>query len=219
MAPVPEFIRDDLLRMEKEMLGIYLTDHPLNDVREKIVQIINMDTGILSDPNKIAAIKNGTYVTMAGLITNVRKMITKKGAQMAFLSVEDLYGQIEVVVFARTFEAYRQNLEEDRIVVIRGKLDLAEEGSPKLLAESVLSLDQALVKTAMVKVVIPSGFTDQEGLNRFKSIARQHLGDMPVAILVTDTGHKFKPDYDLWVDPCDEFYEKLHEAFGEDCLR
>ena len=219
MAPVPEFIRDDLLRMEKEMLGIYLTDHPLNDVREKIVQIINMDTGILSDPNKVAAIKNGTYVTMAGLITNVRKMITKKGAQMAFLSVEDLYGQIEVVVFARTFEAYRQNLEEDRIVVIRGKLDLAEEGSPKLLAESVLSLDQALVKTAMVKVVIPSGFTDQEGLNRFKSIARQHLGDMPVAILVTDTGHKFKPDYDLWVDPCDEFYEKLHEAFGENCLR
>ena len=138
---------------------------------------------------------------------------------MAFLSVEDLYGQLEVVVFPRVFEAYRQNLEEDRIVVIRGKLDLAEEGSPKLLADSVLSLDQAQQKTAMVKLVIPSGYTDETGLSRFRSIAKQHLGDMPVAILVTDTGHKFKPEYDLWVDPCDEFYEKLHEAFGENCLR
>ena len=214
-----EFLREDLMRMEKEMLGIYLTDHPLNDVKEKILQVVNMDTEILSNPDKVSAIKNGTLVTMAGLITSIKKLITKKGSQMAFLTVEDLYGQIETVVFPKVFEAYRQNLEEDRIVVVRGKLDLAEEGNPKLLAESVLLLDQALVKTAMVKIVIPSGYTDAEGLGKFRQIARQHLGDMPVAILVKDTGHKFKPDYDLWVDPCDEFYEKLHEAFGEDCLR
>ena len=219
MTPMSEFLREDLMRMEKEMLGIYLTDHPLNDVRETILQVINMDTEILTNPDKVVNVKNGSIVTMAGLITSIKKLITKKGSQMAFLSVEDLYGQLEVVVFPKVFEAYRQNLEEDRIVVIRGKLDLAEEGAPKLLAESVLKLEQAVTKTAMVKIVIPAGYTDQEGLNRFRSIARQHLGDMPVAILVTDTGHKFKPDYDLWVDPCDEFYEKLHEAFGENCLR
>ncbi len=219
MTPMSEFLREDLMRMEKEMLGIYLTDHPLNDVRETILQVINMDTEILTNPDKVVNVKNGSIVTMAGLITGIKKLITKKGSQMAFLSVEDLYGQLEVVVFPKVFEAYRQNLEEDRIVVIRGKLDLAEEGAPKLLAESVLKLEQAVTKTAMVKIVIPAGYTDQDGLNRFRSIARQHLGDMPVAILVTDTGHKFKPDYDLWVDPCDEFYEKLHEAFGENCLR
>ena len=219
MAPMTEFLREDLMRMEKEMLGIYLTDHPLNDVKEKIRGLITMDTEILSDPNKAGSIKNGTMVTMAGLITGIKKLINKKGSQMAFLDVEDLYGQLEVVVFPRTFEACRQYLNEDSIVVLRGKLDLKEEGSPKLLADSVLPLEQATIKSAMVKVVIPAGYTDETGLAKFKSIAKQHLGDMPVAIMVTDTGHKFKPDYDLWVDPCDEFYEKLHEAFGEDCLR
>ena len=219
LAPMTEFLREDLMRMEKEMLGIYLTDHPLHDVKDRIQSVITMDTEILGNPDKNGDIKDGDSVTMAGLITGIKKLITKKGSQMAFLSVEDLYGQMEVVVFPKVFELYRQNMEEDNIVVIRGKLDLKEEGSPKLLADSVLTLDQAQTRTVMVKVVIPKVYSEEEGLKRFKNIARQHLGDMPVAILVESTGHKFKPDYDLWVDPCDEFYEKLHEAFGQNCLR
>ncbi|MBR5730519.1 MAG: DNA polymerase III subunit alpha, partial [Firmicutes bacterium] len=219
MPPMTEFRREDLMSMEKEMLGIYLTDHPLNDVKEQILSIIDMDTATLADPEKNGEIEDGRNVTMAGLITGVKKLVTKKGTQMAFLTVEDLYGQIEVVVFPKYFEECRQNIEEDAVVVMRGRLDLKDEARPKLLASSVQRLDQVFIKTAMVKIVIPESYTEPEGLARFKSIAKQHLGDMPVAILVQSTGKKYKLDYDLWVDPCREFYDKVHEAFGPDCLR
>ena len=219
MPPMTEFRREDLMSMEKEMLGIYLTDHPLNDVKEQILGIIDMDTATLTDPEKNGEIEDGRNVTMAGLITGVKKLVTKKGTQMAFLTVEDLYGQIEVVVFPKYFEECRQNIEEDAVVVMRGRLDLKDEARPKLLAGSVQRLDQAFVKTAMIKIVIPESYSESDGLARFKSIAKQHLGEMPVAILVQSTGNKYKLDYDLWVDPCREFYDKVHEAFGPDCLR
>ena len=156
---------------------------------------------------------------MGGLITSIKKMITKKGQQMAFLTVEDYFGQIEVVVFPKTFEAYRQNLEEDNVVVLKGKLDLKEEGAPKLLADSIVLLKDYAFRPKMVKIVIPERYTEGEGLTAFRNIARQHLGDMPVALLVASTGRKYKLDYDLWIDPCAEFYRKIHEAFGDDCLR
>ena len=219
MPPASEFDRADLQRMEKEMLGIYLTDHPLNDVEDRLREVVTMDTEILANPEKSDNIKSGTSVVMGGLITGIKRMITKKNTQMAFLTVEDFYGTIEVVVFPKAFEAYRQNLEEDNVVIMKGKLDLKEEGAPKLLADSVVLLDDYGYRPKMVKIVIPQSYEEAEGLNKFRTIAKQHLGDMPVAILVASTGHKYKLDYDLWVDPCEEFYRKIREAFGEDCLR
>ena len=211
-----EFLKEDLLRMEKEMIGIYLSDHPLHDVEKDLKRRISVDTATLIDPERNDNIKTGDKATMGGLITGVKKMITKKGDQMAFLTVEDLTGQIEVVVFPRTFEACRQNLEVDRIVIMRGKLDLKEEGNPKLIAESVIPLDQDV---PMIKVVIPSGYTDNEGLEKFREIAKQHLGETPVAIMVTDSGRKYKLKYDLWVDCTPEFYNKMYSAFGQNCFR
>ncbi len=156
---------------------------------------------------------------MAGLITGVKKTITKKGGQMAYLTLEDLYGQIEVIVFPKCFDNYRQNMEEDFVVVVKGKLDLKEEGRPKLIADSVVLLSDYGVRVKMLKIVIPEPYSDAEGLAAFKKIARSHLGDMPVALMVKSTGHKFKLDYDLWVDPDDAFYAELFKAFGDDCLR
>ncbi len=219
MPPASEFRREDLLRMEKEMIGIYLTDHPLNDVKDLVKSVVSMDTEILANPDKCDNIKNGTAVTMAGLITGVKKTITKKGGQMAYLTLEDLYGQIEVIVFPKCFDNYRQNMEEDFVVVVKGKLDLKEEGRPKLIADSVVLLSDYGVRVKMLKIVIPEPYSDAEGLAAFKKIARSHLGDMPVALMVKSTGHKFKLDYDLWVDPDDAFYAELFKAFGDDCLR
>jgi len=216
MPYMSEFLKEDLLRMEKEMIGIYLSDHPLHDVEEKLKKIISVDTATLLDPERNDNIKNGDKVTMGGLITGVKKMITKKGDQMAFLTLEDLTGQIEVVVFPRTFEECRQHLEPDKIVVIRGRLDLKEEGNPKLMAESVSLLED---NTCMLKVVIPGGYTDAEGLEKFREIAKQHLGETPVAILVTDTGHKYRLEYNLWVDGSSGFYDKMYKTFGKECFR
>lgn len=227
-----EFSKKDLMQMEKELLGIYLTAHPLDDYEQEIKSIIDMDTERLFD--KENPVSNGKSVTMAGLITAKKQLTTKKGQPMGFITLEDLYGQVEVVVFPKTYEIDRANIEEDNVVVIKGKIDSKDEDNPKLLADRVVpiaeytdSLPKARdvvppsekPKLAMIKIVIPKPYSDEEGLAKFKAIAKQHLGDMPVAIMIEQSGNKYKPGYDLWIDPCDEFYNKVFAEFGENCLR
>ncbi|MDO5331201.1 MAG: DNA polymerase III subunit alpha, partial [Bacillota bacterium] len=224
LYPAKEFNKKDLMQMEKEMLGVYLTAHPLDDVSEDIERVITIDTQQMYDQEGNLIVHDGQTVTMAGLITAKKQLITKKGQPMAFVDLEDKYGSIETIVFPKTYEKCRDDVEIDNVVVVKGKLDVKED-VPKLLAESVTMLTTfienggARPKVPMIKVVVPPKYDDTEGLNIFKNIARQHLGDMPVAIKIEKTGNKYKLDYDLWVDPCDEFFNKLYAEFGQDCLK
>lgn len=219
-----EFSKKDLMQMEKEMLGVYLTAHPLDDVAEDIERIITIDTEQMYDQNGICIAHDGQAVTMAGLITAKKQLITKKGQPMAFIDLEDQYGTIETIIFPKTYDKCRDEVEVDNIVVVKGKLDVKED-IPKLLAESLVSLPKFIdsggtrPKVPMIKIVVPDSFEEADGLNIFKKIARRHLGDMPVAIMIAKTGNKYKLDYDLWVDPSDEFFSELYAEFGKDCLR
>jgi len=234
--PAHEFDKKDLLAMEKEMLGIYLTDHPLNEHAARIQEIIDMDTDRLYNLEENPEIKDGQVVTMAGLITAVKKMTTKKGQMMAFVTLEDLYGTLEIVVFPKTFETDRQNIDVDNVVVLRGKLDLKEDDNPKVLADRIVFIEdyngsmksarraasvqaERAAEQMMVKIVIPETYSEFDGLSRFKEIAKANRGDTPVALLVSATGHKYKLDYDLWVDPSETFYSQIRTAFGDNCLR
>ena len=230
LPDVEEFPRQEALAMEKDMLGIYLTDHPLNDVRERIKAVTTMDTEKLLDPECTA--RDGQTVTMAGLITARKTMVTKKGDMMAFLTIEDLYNPIEVVAFPKTFELDRECMEVDNVVVFRGRLDLKEEGRPKVLAEKMMLLSDyqggglkngrpkpAPEVAQLVRVVIPDSYTEPAGLAVLKTIAKAHRGDVPVAVLVQASGNKYKLDYDYWVDPTDAFYADARANFGENCIR
>ncbi len=237
-----EFDKKSLMSMEKEMLGIYLTDHPLSEYKIAISNIADMDTAKLAalykeegedadpfDMMDAKDIKDGQNVRMAGLITSRRNLITKKNKQMAFLTLEDFYGQIDVVVFPKTFERDRAFMDVDSVVVITGKLDLKEEGSPKLLADSISPIERfgrrddayenEPKRVSMIKVIIPDSYEENEGLTVFSRIARRHRGEIPVAVMVMKTGNKYKLDYDMWVDPGEEFREEVIEAFGENCFR
>ena len=222
-----DFNRQDLLQMEKDMLGIYLTGHPLNDVKERIMELTDMDTRRLYDPED-DAVRDGMNVTIAGIISAKKNLVTKKGLNMAFLTVEDLYDALEVVVFPKAYERCRDCLEVDNIVLMRGKLDMKEEGAPKLLADEIQLLAdvpedvkkaEGLPKAAILKIVIPASYGEEEGLKKFRDLAKAHLGDMPVAVLVMATGHKYKLGYDLWVNPDAAFLGEVRELFGADCIR
>ncbi len=256
LPPAEDFPKQELLAMEKEMLGVYITGHPLDDVAETIKKITDMDTERLAayaarhseenadleaeageeeEPEEDEAIKDGAYCTMAGLISQKKTMVTKKGSMMAFMTLEDLFGTIEVVVFPRTFELDRQFIENDNVIVVRGKLDLKDD-VPKLLAEKIILLDDysgplksgsrkneapapPRPKDQLIKIVIPQAYGENEGLKAFKSIARNFRGDMPVAIMMMSTGKKYRLGYELWVDPCEGFYESARRVFGSDCIR
>ncbi|MGN1349466.1 MAG: DNA polymerase III subunit alpha, partial [Anaerovoracaceae bacterium] len=116
MPDVKNFEKSVILAMEKEVLGVYVSGHPLDDVAELLKQKCSVDTEMLSslDPEAPSGdLRDGSRVIMGGMIRSKRTMITKKNQIMAFLEIEDLYGVAEVVVFPRTFEKYSHMLQED----------------------------------------------------------------------------------------------------------
>ena len=123
------------LQMEKEAAGVYMSGHPLDDYRETMDRMTMTAARLEEDE-----IPDGTFVDMGGILTEVKGKATKKGDYMAFVTLEDLTGQVECLVFPRVLEKYQTLVKEDEAVVISGKISVREEESPKLLAERIAPL-------------------------------------------------------------------------------
>jgi DNA polymerase-3 subunit alpha len=148
---VEEFSKDELLQMEKDMLGLYISDHPLRQVHAALTARVQLPLQqLLELPDK-------SPVVVGGIITGVKRTVTKGGSAMAFLTVEDLTGSVEVIVFPRTYEQVHFLLKRDTVVVVRGKVDILEQQA-KILAERVMPLEEAdEVEPLMVHAVEPNG--------------------------------------------------------------
>jgi DNA polymerase-3 subunit alpha len=118
-SPMPS---DEKLRAEKELLGLYLSDHPLNRIQADLARLTD------AQAIDITTELRSTEVRVGGLVREVRRVVTRKGQIMAYAEVEDLTGVIEVTLFPRAFEQYRQLFEPDRIVVIQGTVDASRGG-------------------------------------------------------------------------------------------
>jgi DNA polymerase-3 subunit alpha len=123
--------RRDMLAWEKDLIGLYVSDHPLQPVMDDLQMIVTHYSQQLAEDD------NGKSVTMAGVVTNLRPFQTKKGDAMGFVSVEDLQGHLELVIFPKVWKDVSRWLALEQIVVIRGKVDCRESGTPKILVDSL----------------------------------------------------------------------------------
>ena len=127
---IEEFSKNELLAMEKEMLGLYISQHPLKNFKEKIEEIVNTNSlEALNLPDR-------SNVIFAGVINRIRKKSTKNGNLMAFINLEDLEGSVEAIIFPKVFDKSKDIILKDAIVVIEGSLDSAE-GKVKLIAKNI----------------------------------------------------------------------------------
>ena len=136
---VDEFPKAELLKMEKEMTGLYLSGHPMDkysDLCEKL-GFANIGELLESANDDMSIYKDKTFVLTCGIVTRVILKQTRSGASMAFVTIEDLYGSIEVIVFAKALEKYAQFLYDGSIITIAGNLSLEEEKDAKILAYSI----------------------------------------------------------------------------------
>lgn len=145
LPDVSNFSRDILLAMEKEMVGVYITGHPLDDYADRIRELTSVTSEQLaaaaeSEHHDNSEIVDGMSVIMAGMVTGKKNLVTKNNKMMAFVDLEDLYGAVEVVVFPNVYEKFSHALVEDNVVVIRGKLNFKEEEVPKLLADTIVNI-------------------------------------------------------------------------------
>ncbi len=131
---LPEYPPKDLLDGEKEVLGLYLSGHPLDNLAEKLPLHLRGKTANIAD---LGERPDDSMVTLAGIVAGIKRVTTRKKEPMAFVTVEDLTGRVEMVVFPGTLRRYASLLETDKLLAVRGKVDRQEDSQPKLLAEEI----------------------------------------------------------------------------------
>jgi DNA polymerase-3 subunit alpha len=135
---VCDFPDQQKLNWEKEMLGIYLSGHPLDSSADILKLAANITSDELIHNEDHPEVKDNMSVLIGGVVSSIKTFVTKKNDTMAFVTIEDFYGAVEVVVFSDSYEKYKDAITEDNIVVVRGKLNFKEEGEiPKILAYKI----------------------------------------------------------------------------------
>ena len=142
LPDMPEHSRNALLNMEKEITGVYISGHPLDQVAELIGSGFTTAADVYSiAENEHRGIdRDGEAVTMAGILALAKSRLTKKGAMMGIITLEDLTGQIEGLVFPKVYDRCAEQLNADQLVIVTGKLSFREDEEPKLLVDTVSPL-------------------------------------------------------------------------------
>ncbi len=185
-----EYSSKERLSLEKSVLGIYFSGHPLADYREQFDKF-SFNTGHLDfyeedpDGNKhYTEISEGQSVVMGGIITEFKRLSTRSGSTMGFLKVEDLYGQIEIIVFPKVYEKSRELLTDEQVVKVTGKLQL-KDGVAQIIADGIFPLEvkedeKEDVDQEFMGIIISDDKKDR--LNDVLDILTSYVGNIPVII-------------------------------------
>lgn len=219
-----EFSEKDLLSMEKEMLGIYISGHPLEKLREqieretnvnsmKLNELANLQSTVLDEGEFIARkneYKDGQFVKYAGIITNVKKKYTKNNTIMAFVTVEDLYGTVEIIVFENCYQEASKYLVEESIVMVEGRLSIREDDEPKIVARTIKPFGDNTQKILTIDI---NGM-DELQKDKLRGLIRFFHGErnnMPVQIM--EDGD-IKPCGGIYLT--DEILKEFEETVGKE---
>ncbi len=143
LPDLPEYNEKALLSMEKEMVGVYLSGHPLSEYEKLLEKYATTNTNEISEireADEETVFYDGSRVVIGGIIIKKQNKITKNNNMMAFITLEDLYGTVEGIIFPKIYDNCKDILYEDNIVLVEGTIDASEEESPKLLINKVKEL-------------------------------------------------------------------------------
>ena len=139
LSQAAEVPQKEILAWEKDLVGVYISEHPLTQIMGKLQDVVTAHAGALSTD------MNGQQVTVAGMVQRVRRHTTKKGNEMAFVTLEDLQGTCDIVVFPQAWDKTKQLWQPERILVVNGKVDARRRDTPNLLCNWAKTPDQIAV--------------------------------------------------------------------------
>ncbi|RKD33408.1 DNA polymerase III subunit alpha [Thermohalobacter berrensis] len=224
LPDIKEFPERTLLAMEKEMLGVYISGHPLSSYSSELKRIstvnsseINEISENVEEKNHASTLKDGSRVIMGGIIVEKKNKITKNNNMMAFATFEDLYGTVDLIIFPATYDKYSKYIEEDNIVVVEGRLSISEEENPKIICEKITPL----VKTNKEKLYLKVPRNKSLNLlNNLKVILSRHSGNIPVYVYIEKDKKTIMADRNYWVNVEDEnLIRELEKILGKDCIK
>ncbi len=208
--PAAEFEKAELLKLEKETLGLYISEHPLHAVRD---QLRRKTDATLSELERR---RDGEVVTVGGIVAEIKQLTTKRGEPMVFLSLDDPTGSGEVVVFSSTYAAARELCVTERILVVKGRVDHKQQGETKLIAIELTAFE-AVPERRQVTVKLDARQAPAGVIQELARLVKDYPGEAPVYVaLDTTLGPKtlaLGPDYR--VQPDSDFLAEAKALLGE----
>ncbi len=213
LPDVPDWDSRQTLQFEKETLGFYLSGHPLDAYREQMAALCT------SDSQRIVEKLDGSEVILCGVLSVIKEVVTKKGDRMAFYTLEDKEGLLEVVLFPEVFAQARDLLAGDDPRVVMGTVQNDEKGS-KILASRILTLEEAQVETVeMVHIRLHTDRLDTEAMARLRHLLVSHRGECRTQLHLfvgeeSEAVIALSPK--LSISPSRTFFREMDQYFGKD---
>ncbi len=211
--PKGEWDKAMLLSYEREMLGLYVSDHPLLGVEHVLRANTDMTISELVDDGA----HSESIVTIGGLITSITRKVSRQGASWAVVTIEDLEGSLEVLFFANTYNQYAMSLTEDRIVTVRGRVDRRDDAL-RFTALEMSMPDISLGPTGPLIISLPMSQCTPPIVDRIKEILRAHPGKREVHLQLLDNGNSTFMKIDALVTASPSLSADLKSILGPNCL-
>ncbi len=212
-VPVGEWEKSLLLSYEREMLGLYVSDHPLLGIEHVLRSATDMTISQLLDDSAA----QDQMVTIGGLVTGIQRKVTRQGDSWAIVTIEDLEGSLEALFFSKTYTQYALTLTEDRVVVIRGRADRRDD----LLRFTALEMtipDVSTAPTGPLSLTMPIHQCTPPIIERLKEILRTHPGNREVHLHLDDLGRTTVMKLGSRVTASPSLSADLKSILGPDCL-
>ncbi|MGI6684569.1 MAG: DNA polymerase III subunit alpha [Bacillota bacterium] len=202
---LPEYPPRELLAMEKEMIGFYVSGHPL-DAYDKF-----LSRESINSIDSLSQAKDGEPVKVGGIINSVRQMVTRKGELMAQFILEDFTGSISCIAFPRTFESFGDLIQIDQVVVIEGRINCQDE-EKKVFCQVLRHPGENKTK-AKLFIRIKNG-DEETRLGQIQKILMDYPGDIPVYLYNAKTRKSLLVQNKYWVSPTEDMIFHLKDLFG-----
>lgn len=226
---IKEFAKKNLLSMEKEMTGLYLSGHPLDEYIDslKVQTSTNMEKIYKSyeiikenfNPSDLPEdiIHDEERVIIGGIIAEYNQKITRNNTMMAFLKLEDLTGIIEVIVFPKTLDKVRENLKEDALVVIKGRVSIKEDELPKLICESIEPLEK--INASKVYLRTKDLAEGKALIQELKKMPDYYKGDTTVYLFTENDRKSYRMSKDIWINLESDAVIYFKEIIGDENVK
>lgn len=225
LPQVKPMSRDEQLAFEKDLLGLYVSDHPLAQFQERFAAFVTATS------DKIREMADKQEVVIAGVISRMRKHFTKKNNEpMVFLTIEDLTGSVDVTAFPQVYNDYRDVIAQDAVVVVRGRTNHRERPGADgettceigIICESIQALGNGKNGngngSGVKCVTIQLARSDREKLKLLKGIFSKHSGESPVYFVVTAGGRPTKVSAESKVEPSPKLIQEIEKVLGKEAV-
>ncbi|VEG26821.1 DNA polymerase III subunit alpha [Actinomyces howellii] len=214
---LPEWDKKDKLAYERDMLGLYVSDHPLLGLEGVLGSLADTEISELHEDEERP---DNTMVTIAGLITGLTRKTTKQGNLWAIAQIEDLGGTIEALFFPATYQTVSTMLAPDTVVTVRGRLS-RRDGQVSIYAQEMTIPDVSRATHEAVTITLPANRCTGALVEQFKEVLTRHPGMSTVRLTLTSPGREVRTQLDssLSVEASPAFYSDIKALLGPACLR